>query len=58
MIVISGWWGLVHICEVVVGSVRSGFTALAPDLYRGRTTDRARRGGKLMSHIWTVPPKT
>ncbi len=49
MIVIQEWWGLVpHICEVVDRFASAGFTALAPDLYRGETTTEPDEAGKLM----------
>ncbi|MEI2817078.1 MAG: dienelactone hydrolase family protein [Microthrixaceae bacterium] len=49
VIVIQEWWGLVpHICEVVDRFASAGFTALAPDLYRGETTTEPDEAGKLM----------
>ncbi len=42
---IQEWWGLVdHIKDVCDRFAAAGFTALAPDLYHGVTTTRARRG--------------
>jgi len=39
IVVIQEWWGLVpHIEDVVDRFARAGFTALAPDLYRGAAT--------------------
>ncbi len=39
VVVIQEWWGLVpHIESVADRLANSGFVALAPDLYRGRTT--------------------
>ncbi len=46
VIVIQEWWGLnEHICGIADRFAAAGFTALAPDLYRGRlasTPDEAR----------------
>jgi carboxymethylenebutenolidase len=37
LIVIQEWWGLnEHICSIADRFAAAGFTALAPDLYRGR----------------------
>ena len=39
ILVIQEWWGLVpHITDVVDRYAAAGFSALAPDLYRGETT--------------------
>ena len=39
VVVIQEWWGLVpHIRDVVDRFAAAGFSALAPDLYRGTTT--------------------
>jgi carboxymethylenebutenolidase len=49
LIVIQEWWGLVpHIQEVCDRFADEGFVALAPDLYRGRTTTEPDEAGKLM----------
>jgi carboxymethylenebutenolidase len=49
VIVIQEWWGLVpHIKDVVDRFAAAGFTALAPDLYRGETTTEPDEAGKLM----------
>ena len=49
VLVIQEWWGLVaHIQEVVDRFAAEGFTALAPDLYRGATTTEPDEAGKLM----------
>jgi len=49
VIVIQEWWGLVphikHICDRLAAE---GFTALAPDLYHGRTTTAPDEAGRLM----------
>jgi carboxymethylenebutenolidase len=40
VIVLQEWWGLVpHIMDVADRFAEAGFTALAPDLYHGETTD-------------------
>ena len=44
VLVIQEWWGLVpHIKDVCDRFAAEGFVALAPDLYRGESTHRARR---------------
>jgi len=49
VLVIQEWWGLVpHIREVVDRFAAAGFSALAPDLYRGETTTEPDEAGKLM----------
>jgi carboxymethylenebutenolidase len=49
VIVIQEWWGLVdHIKAVVDRFAAEGFSALAPDLYRGETTTEPDEAGKLM----------
>lgn len=49
VIVIQEWWGLVpHIVDVVDRFAAAGFTALAPDLYRGESTTEPDEAGKLM----------
>lgn len=49
VIVIQEWWGLVpHIRDVVDRFAAAGFSALAPDLYRGATTTEPDEAGKLM----------
>jgi carboxymethylenebutenolidase len=49
VIVIQEWWGLVpHIRDVVDRFAAAGFSALAPDLYRGETTTEPDEAGKLM----------
>jgi len=48
LIVIQEWWGLVdHIKDVCDRFAAEGFTALAPDLYHGRTTAEPDEAGKL-----------
>src|SRR5215216_1878288 len=49
LVVIQEWWGLVpHIEDVCDRFAAEGFTALAPDLYRGKATDEPDEAGKLM----------
>jgi carboxymethylenebutenolidase len=52
VIVIQEWWGLVpHIKNVADRFAREGFVALAPDLYRGKSTKSPDEAGKLMMAI-------
>lgn len=49
VIVIQEWWGLVpHIQDVVDRFAAEGFSALAPDLFRGESTTEPDEAGKLM----------
>lgn len=49
VVVIQEWWGLVpHIKDVADRFAREGFVALAPDIYRGRSTTSPDEAGKLM----------
>ncbi len=49
VLVIQEWWGLVdHIKDVVDRFASEGFSALAPDLYRGTSTTEPDEAGKLM----------
>ena len=49
LVVIQEWWGLVpHIEDVCDRFAAEGFTALAPDLFRGETTTEPDEAGKLM----------
>jgi carboxymethylenebutenolidase len=49
VIVIQEWWGLVsHIRDVADRLAAEGFTALAPDLYRGESAHEPDGAGKLM----------
>ena len=48
IIVIQEWWGLVgHIKRVCDRFATEGFTALAPDMYHGRTASEPDEAGKL-----------
>ena len=52
VLVIQEWWGLVpHIRDVVDRFAAAGFTALAPDLFRGATTTEPDEAGKLMMSL-------
>ena len=52
VIVISEWWGLVpHIVDVTDRFGDAGFTALAPDLYRGGKTTEPDAAAKQMMEI-------
>ncbi|MGD0254700.1 MAG: dienelactone hydrolase family protein [Acidimicrobiales bacterium] len=47
VVVIQEWWGLVpHITDVCERFASSGFTALAPDLYRGKQVTEPDEAGK------------
>jgi carboxymethylenebutenolidase len=49
IVVIQEWWGLVpHIEDLVDRFAAAGFSALAPDLYHGKTTREPDEAGKLM----------
>lgn len=49
VVVIQEWWGLVgHIKAVADRFAEAGFTALAPDLYKGESTVEPEEAGKLM----------
>lgn len=49
VVVIQEWWGLVpHIKNVCDRFAAEGFVALAPDLYRGKTTTEPDEAGKEM----------
>jgi carboxymethylenebutenolidase len=49
VIVLQEWWGLVpHVEDLVRRFAAAGFTALAPDLYHGKSTTSPDEAGKLM----------
>src|SRR5205085_9427634 len=49
VVVIQEWWGLVpHITDVADRFASQGYSALAPDLYHGKTTTEPDEAGKLM----------
>ena len=49
VIVLQEWWGLVeHIKDICDRLAHSGFTALAPDLYGGKSTTEPDEAGSLM----------
>ena len=52
LIVLQEWWGLVpQIRSVCDRLARSGFVALAPDLYRGESTTDPDAAGRLMMEL-------
>lgn len=52
VVVIQEWWGLVpHIMDVCDRLAAAGFSALAPDLFRGDTTTEPDEAGKLMMSL-------
>ena len=55
VVVIQEWWGLVpHIRDVADRFARQGFTALAPDLYHGKSTVEEAEAQHLMQGLdWT-----
>ena len=49
VVVIQEWWGLVpHIKDVADRFAGAGYSALAPDIYHGKTTTEPDEAGKLM----------
>lgn len=49
VVVLQEWWGLVeHIKDVCDRFAAAGFTALAPDLYKGQKTSSPDEAGKLL----------
>jgi len=52
VVVIQEWWGLVpHIEDVVDRFAGEGFSAIAPDLYHGKTTKSPDEAGKLLMEL-------
>jgi carboxymethylenebutenolidase len=52
VVVLQEWWGLVpHIKDVCDRYAREGFTALAVDLYHGKTTTEPDEAGKLLMEL-------
>jgi carboxymethylenebutenolidase len=52
VILIHEWWGLNdHIKDIAGRYTEEGFTAIAPDLYRGRIAKDAAEAGKLMQGL-------
>ncbi len=52
VIVLQEWWGLVpHIKDVADRFAAEGFTALAPDLFEGKTADGPDEAGRLMAAL-------
>jgi carboxymethylenebutenolidase len=52
VLVIQEWWGLNdHIKDIAGRYAAEGFTAIAPDLYRGKIAANADEAGKLMNAL-------
>lgn len=52
VVVIQEWWGLVpHIEDLVDRFAKEGFTAVAPDLYHGKTTKSPDEAGKMLMEL-------
>jgi carboxymethylenebutenolidase len=52
VILIHEWWGLNdHIKDIANRYAEAGFTALAPDLYRGKVTRDKEEAGRLMQNL-------
>jgi len=52
VIVIQEWWGLnEHIKDIVRRYAGQGFTAIAPDLYRGHVAADPQEAGKMMQEL-------
>lgn len=49
ILVLQEWWGLVpHIKDIADRLAAAGYVALAPDLYRGTTTDSPDEAGRML----------
>src|SRR5437764_2701208 len=52
IVVIQEWWGLVpHIEQIVDRFAHDGFSAIAPDLFHGRTTTSPDEAGRLLMEL-------
>jgi carboxymethylenebutenolidase len=52
VIVIQEWWGLnEHIKDITNRYADEGFTAIAPDLYRGRLATNPKEAGEMMQEL-------
>jgi carboxymethylenebutenolidase len=52
LVVIQEWWGLVpHIEEIVDRFAGEGFSAIAPDLFHGKTTTSPDEAGRLLMEM-------
>ena len=52
VVVIQEWWGLVpHIEDIVERFAREGFSAIAPDLYHGKTTKSPDDAQKMLMEL-------
>jgi carboxymethylenebutenolidase len=59
VVVIQEWWGLVpHIKDIASRVANAGYTALAPDLYHGKSTVEAEEASHLMQGLdWALATK-
>ena len=52
IVVIQEWWGIVpHIEDLVERFAKEGFTAIAPDLYHGKTTKSPDEAAKMLMEL-------
>jgi carboxymethylenebutenolidase len=52
VVVIQEWWGIVpHIQNLVERFAKEGFTAIAPDLYHGKTAKSPDEAGKMLMEL-------
>jgi carboxymethylenebutenolidase len=52
VIIIQEWWGLnEHIKDIANRYAAEGFTAIAPDLYRGKVTKDKEEAGRMMQNL-------
>ena len=52
VVVIQEWWGLNdHVCSIADRFAQAGFSALAPDLYRGRVASTADEASHMMTGL-------
>ena len=52
VIIIQEWWGLNdHIKDIANRYAAEGFTAIAPDLYRGKVTKDKEEAGRMMQNL-------
>jgi carboxymethylenebutenolidase len=52
VILIHEWWGITnHIRDIASRYAREGYTAIAPDLFRGKTAGNTHEAAKLMNEL-------
>jgi carboxymethylenebutenolidase len=52
VILIHEWWGINdHIRDIAARYAREGYTAIAPDLFRGKTASNPQEASKLMNEL-------